>query len=188
MANLFTKQVKDKYDLKGSWIDRTSEENSSVKKDCDLVKELGTNFVLPMDPQNVAATLQQLEDDTKLLKDHNIMDYSLLLGLNQEESINGLKSISSEIDDLLDISDSNIRGPPLPVQNTPSFIIGIIDILQSYNFSKKGEHFLKVYGRCKNPHGLSCVPPNQYQERFMKRMRDLFGLNSLSDQVNIALE
>jgi len=144
MANLFIKPIKNKFDLKGSWVDRTGEENSSVKKDNDLPSD----FVLPMEPQNIATTLIQLELDTKLLKDHNIMDYSLLLGLGDEclQPINSLKEISSEIDDPFappDTSNSSLSTHIYPNTNNTHFIFGIIDILQTYNFSKKRRKFSK---------------------------------------------
>lgn len=55
------------------------------------------------------------------------------------------------------------------------YVIGIIDILQSYNFSKRFERFFKVYFRCKSKVGLSSTNPIIYQERFCKAMAHNVG-------------
>jgi len=163
MANLFTKQVELKYDIKGSWVDRKAEHSSSVKKDNDLPD----NFVVPLDPPTIPDFLLQIERDTQILADHNIMDYSLLLGFNQRPiSELSLRPESSELQYLEDDS---------PQEEHSEHILGIIDILQDHNFTKKGEFILKVYGKCKDSEGLSAIPPEKYRTRFVKRMRRLFG-------------
>jgi len=67
---------------------------------------------------------------------------------------------------------------PLSAENkSDQYIMGIIDILQDYNITKKAELILKVYGKCKDGEGLSAVPPEQYRTRFVNRMKKLFGDN-----------
>ena len=51
--------------------------------------------------------------------------------------------------------------------------MGIIDTLQIYNFKKKAETFAKTYIKRDDPNGISCVPPNQYQKRFMNYMKNI---------------
>ncbi|XP_065175673.1 uncharacterized protein LOC135805550 [Sycon ciliatum] len=50
------------------------------------------------------------------------------------------------------------------------YYMGLIDILQSYNFSKKAEHFFKSNIRCMDSHGISAVNVNEYAERFIHAM------------------
>jgi len=50
------------------------------------------------------------------------------------------------------------------------YYLGIIDMLQEWNFKKKGERCLKTTFLRKDGDGLSAIEPNKYQERFMKRM------------------
>merc|ERR1719361_1736209 len=59
-----------------------------------------------------------------------------------------------------------IEGPGL-------YYMGIIDTLQIYNFKKKAESFLKTYVKRDDPNGISCVPPHQYQKRFMNYMKNI---------------
>ena len=50
------------------------------------------------------------------------------------------------------------------------YFCGIIDILTVYNFTKRLEHLVKaqLYGN-----SVSCIPPDQYAERFMQYMRSI---------------
>merc|ERR1719494_1801447 len=53
------------------------------------------------------------------------------------------------------------------------YYFGIIDMLQDWNFWKRGERFLKTKFLRKNPDGLSAIDPLQYQRRFMERMHQI---------------
>ena len=53
------------------------------------------------------------------------------------------------------------------------YYFGIIDMLQAWNRDKKWERFFKVGILRKDGNGVSCVEPDFYQKRFMKRMCDL---------------
>ena len=50
------------------------------------------------------------------------------------------------------------------------YYLGIIDVLQEWNTMKKLERMAKVYLRCKNQDGISCVEPNYYRKRFLRKM------------------
>jgi 1-phosphatidylinositol-4-phosphate 5-kinase len=54
-----------------------------------------------------------------------------------------------------------------------TYFIGIIDILQEYNWKKKTEHFLKTRVLCANPHAISAVNQQEYAERFKLFMKDI---------------
>ena len=45
--------------------------------------------------------------------------------------------------------------------------ISIIDYLTDFNFSKKFEHFFKVYVKRKDKLNISAVNPKRYSERFI---------------------
>ena len=51
--------------------------------------------------------------------------------------------------------------------------MGIIDTLQIYNWKKRAETFAKTYIKRDDANGISCVPPNQYQKRFMNYMKNI---------------
>ena len=68
----------EKYDIKGSWIDRHTNhhvDRGKQMKDEDLHKKL---LLEPMMANNM---YQQLRDDAQFLQSENIMDYSLLVGI-----------------------------------------------------------------------------------------------------------
>ena len=50
------------------------------------------------------------------------------------------------------------------------YSLGIIDILQEWDWSKKIERWFKVYFRCQDPYGISCIEPTLYRKRFLAKM------------------
>merc|ERR1719204_462272 len=50
------------------------------------------------------------------------------------------------------------------------YYLGIIDVLQEWDTSKKLERLAKVYLRCKSGDGISCVEPVYYRKRFLRKM------------------
>jgi len=50
--------------------------------------------------------------------------------------------------------------------------IGIIDYLQTWNYSKKGEACLKTNFLRHDKDQISAIPPKQYCKRFIKFMKD----------------
>lgn len=64
--------------------------------------------------------------------------------------------------------------------------MGIIDILQEWNFHKRLERFFKVYFRFQDKNGLSAVAPDFYAQRFWKRcVMDVFeGLEAVEPELD----
>lgn len=58
----------------------------------------------------------------------------------------------------------------LLVEGPGSYYIGIIDILQQWNWSKRIERYFKVYIKRLDGDGLSAIQPKQYVQRFWKRV------------------
>lgn len=105
--------------------------------------------------------LQQLDLDADLLAKHNIMDYSLLVGLVlkqdpevEEEADDDKKKrkkkhkkkekkreVETPSVDLASIWRTGVPSGSLPKEH---YMVGIIDILQDYNTFKKSAHLLKV--------------------------------------------
>ena len=85
------------------------------------------------------------------------------------------------------------------------YYIGIIDVLQRYNMAKKLEHMakvgvaaadcraitdnaalishmtvslpgLQVWLKCQDPHGISCVPPDEYLNRFIREIKAIITI------------
>jgi len=61
------------------------------------------------------------------------------------------------------------------------YYLGIIDVLQEWDTSKKLERLAKVYLRCKSGDGISCVEPVYYRKRFLRKMWRI-GLRPFADQ------
>ncbi|ETO11867.1 1-phosphatidylinositol-4-phosphate 5-kinase, partial [Reticulomyxa filosa] len=59
------------------------------------------------------------------------------------------------------------------VEGAGFYSFGVIDILQDWNLNKKWEHFLKVYVFCKEKHGVSCIEPHKYRQRFLYKMQHM---------------
>lgn len=53
--------------------------------------------------------------------------------------------------------------------------IGIIDYLQDYDYTKKGEHMLKSF--IDDGEAISCVPPKKYVQRFFNFMQSQVIIN-----------
>ena len=54
------------------------------------------------------------------------------------------------------------------VEGPGTYYIGIIDMLQEWNFSKKMERFLKINFKRYDPDGISAIEPIAYSERFWR--------------------
>ena len=65
-----------------------------------------------------------------------------------------------------------INARHLPPSDT--YYLGMVDILQVYNLSKKLEHFTKTKLLCKDKYGISAVDPQTYGRRFLQAMDRIF--------------
>merc|ERR1712228_29831 len=161
-------QIKERYDIKGSWIDRHTKRHlfeNKLMKDEDLHRNLQLDLITS---SNIH---KQLEQDTMFLQQQQIMDYSLLLGvsyqqINVERTPIKLRHPQTESSDNYKVNANIVEGPGI-------YYIGIIDMLQKWDSSKKAERFLKTYFRCKNKAGISCVEPVFYRKRFLKKMQEI---------------
>lgn len=110
------------------------------------------------------------------------MDYSLLVGVKRQ-CFQILDSIPEESEELKELNEENLRVPNLnPFRQDPDgaflayavegqslFYIGIIDILQEWNWKKWYERMFKKYVLQKDGNGISSAEPGFYRRRFIKR-------------------
>jgi len=82
------RKIHDRYDLKGSWVDRNRKRGEKVYKDSDL------NFKVRLDPEIRSQFVQTCQEDANFLASINIMDYSLLLGVHNTEHVITRKGLS----------------------------------------------------------------------------------------------
>lgn len=81
MANVFNTKEKivERYDIKGSWYGRetTDKDPTSTKKDNDFKKRAP----IYLDEEEREKLTRAISKDAKFFEDHNIIDYSLLIGI-----------------------------------------------------------------------------------------------------------
>ncbi|RMX69451.1 hypothetical protein DD238_003725 [Peronospora effusa] len=61
------------------------------------------------------------------------------------------------------MSVDEVHGPGL-------YYLGLVDILQQWNFRKRVEYFVRVYLLLQDRHGISVANPRQYADRFQQRV------------------
>ena len=152
------------FDLKGSTINRRVSRHNYVSiedfpkikvyKDIDF---LNSQIKFHVDSNRLANLVKSIEIDTFLLEAHLIMDYSLLLLVDEASSVRG---------------EMIKRGNYL-TSGKYIICIAIIDYLQSYNTMKKMEN---RYKRLKNTvdGNISSIPPAPYKKRFIDMFTSIF--------------
>ncbi|RHY55532.1 hypothetical protein DYB30_007515 [Aphanomyces astaci] len=163
MENLFANapEIHHRYDIKGSWTCPNlagPHEPNVVLKDDDL------HHRLRLGAEEGRTLLEQLQHDSVFLRDQGIMDYSLLIGV-------------VDVQYKVDKSDAGVQNPHLcdSISGPGLYYVGVIDILQTWNWRKRMERWTKVWLRRKDPRGLSAMEPYPYQVRFTAKLRDLIA-------------
>lgn len=123
--------------------------------------------------------------DVEMLKKFNLMDYSLLLCIQENPNYGQAVAdcstsaggsvrqrealLRKTLRDQFKESGAGSRHKFLGCQGRYIYHLGIIDYLQDYNIEKKLENFAKkqVYGNM-----ISAVPPANYALRYLRFMRD----------------
>mmetsp|Transcript_4901 Transcript_4901/g.8025 ORF Transcript_4901/g.8025 Transcript_4901/m.8025 type:complete len:162 (+) Transcript_4901:353-838(+) len=63
-----------------------------------------------------------------------------------------------------------------------AYFMGIIDFQQKWTLKKQMERFIKVNIYGYDADGLSAIEPEQYRDRFLKKMEDILDSESLQQQ------
>ncbi|OLP86761.1 putative oxidoreductase [Symbiodinium microadriaticum] len=202
MGNMFNTpfEIHRRYDLKGSWVGRVTKEEdkdpSVALKDVDFTK---ANESILVGAERKAKLVAQIEKDSIFLRDNNIIDYSLLLGVyllggpsqsteekgENPESCMGLRGASAtpqmatgatvrmtSSDDLhgeVPFHQAHMGGM-LSSDQKVLYFLGIIDILTPYDSRKHLEHWFKALRYDRK--GVSCCPPAMYAERFSSFLKN----------------
>jgi len=172
MGNVFNTKlsIHEKYDLKFSWVKRFVKGHS--EKPSMLGKDLNLKRKLKLDPFKTSEVSKQIENDVRFLSSHGIMDYSLLVGFHFHENEIRLETkITSEEDNSMKEFTLSLENKGiLSVDGKETYFIGVIDILQQYNFNKKMERCFKVNIMHADKNGLSVQPVDIYCERFVSKL------------------
>lgn len=203
MNNLLPSSVRMhlKFDLKGSTYKRRASAKEREKpvptfKDLDFMQDMGEGLKLDADKYN--AVCKTLQRDCLVLQSFKIMDYSLLVGIHNqdqacreqasEESVAGaadqkrpqgqkslystaIEAIQAETGSMGSLDTEDKTGG-IPARNSKGerllIYMGIIDILQSYRLVKKLEHSWKAFVH--DGDTVSVHRPSFYADRFQKFM------------------
>jgi hypothetical protein len=162
MNNVFATSlpILEKYDLKGSTINRSTPQEKRSKNPVLLdVDFLSSKKLLKIGKDKKLEIMDIIQKDCTFLESVKIMDYSLLVGVHKcgKELPNTQCGIPSEILD--------------QEENIEIYFVGIIDILQKWNAKKRIAGATKGlrYERIK----LSTVNPKDYANRFLKFMNSV---------------
>jgi len=151
------------YDLKGTTEDRfVDEEKGGVMKDLNY-KDCSVVLEAPL-----ASSLHEaVEADSDFLRQEDIMDYSLLLGVfDTKEVQDPVKPVYLGTELVSDEDEGEEEQPA-------AFRMGIIDILVRWTTKKKLAHVVKkpTLGFCCREE-IDTEPPDYYQDRFSSAMTE----------------
>nr|CCA20777.1 phosphatidylinositol4phosphate5kinase (PiPIPKD8/GPCRPIPK) putative [Albugo laibachii Nc14]CCA23717.1 phosphatidylinositol4phosphate5kinase (PiPIPKD8/GPCRPIPK) putative [Albugo laibachii Nc14] len=138
-------------------------------------KDLNWNRHMALPKATARELARQLLIDSDFLCKINCIDYSLLVGIHHRSfnvSHSSPAAQYGENDAEIASSPSMIDGGMTvdAVHGPGIYFIGLIDILQQWNFRKKVEHFIRVFFLLQDRHGISVVHSRQYAERFQQRV------------------
>lgn len=117
-----------------------------------------------MTSENKVRFIDLIQKDLEMLKQFNIMDYSLLLAVGKSKSKKKAKVATLSEMDLKFINDYRYI-QELESISRKIYCVGIIDFLQEFNFQKKMELWLKKV--FKGGGDISSVDTEIYFNRFM---------------------
>ena len=198
MNNVFNTPLKVhyKYDLKGSTykrISRKCKEINYTNYDFDIAMKdndfTDRNEKVYLSSYFKRLLFEEAKRDSKFLSDHNINDYSFLIGVNDQKWYN---KEQLEQEQYLLLSNKNngnsfkstvtrkpffeeYYGGIQSEENDKVYFFGIIDIFTNYGATKKMEYIFKSVGQGT---GISCKPPNEYSNRFINFLESILNTDN----------
>ena len=167
-----------RFDMKGSQKSRTvlmenqslddylqTKDASKSLKCVDFTSKVGTlTFKESMMPRRERNDnlITILKNDSRMLMQNDLMDYSLILGK--------IKQSAEQVRKVCRANPLKGRGVYIDQDDQP-WMIGVIDPLNPYDIEKKAEYYLKVW---KHGETMSCIPPHPYKLRWDNFMENCF--------------
>ncbi len=188
MANIFPKDVAihERYDLKGSWVMRHGQAGVQVtgrgqvmRKESPLYLDNDIHQSIELHPAAAKAIFKQLKSDAQFLCSQNLMDYSLLIGVvkSRMEVLDNVVPIEYSTELLANMTRDNpflldktggLR--PVYVEGASTYYLGLIDVLQKWDFWKKAEYYTKTWVLGYEREGISAIESKRYCKRFVDRV------------------
>ena len=130
MQNLFytNYKVEEKFDLKGSTVKRFVTEKE-IANGVSVLKDLNFRTKIFLEEKTKIKFLAAMKNDARFLRESNIMDYSVLLGINNQGESNGKVEKLSPLPNPT-FWQQRDGGVPAGNGRTETYFLGIIDILQ----------------------------------------------------------
>ena len=191
MNNVFNTPLKVhyKYDLKGSTYKRMSRKCKEINYDnydFDVAMKdndySDRNEKIDLSPYYKKLLFNEAKNDSKFLSEHNINDYSFLIGVHDQkfnkkeqipqDQLMALVGHNSVLNHKSSIPNNVSRKPFYEehyggIQSedrSKVYFFGIIDIFTNYGATKKVEYIVKSVSQ---GNGISCKPPDEYSNRFI---------------------
>jgi 1-phosphatidylinositol-4-phosphate 5-kinase len=181
MANIFPSpasglKLSEKFDLKGSHIDRGLTAGERIRSSVPIQKDLEfARRHLLLGPARRAHFLAQLRADCDFLQRAGRVDYSLLLGVvrNVGDSVSQLqreqqvysagRASAFQLDAGGGYRSSTLQNQP----HKELYFFGIIDFIQDFDLFKQLENTVKSLQHADDKEGFSIVAPERYAKRFV---------------------
>lgn len=147
-----------KLDLKGCTLDRRQSKDRKCLNSTFILKDedfLGELESLKLEAEDRHRFIRQIEEDTAMLAAHNIMDYSIFGAFFEAKD--------PPRNNPYCFRQKQRKGWPLGF-----YMLGIIDILQEYNASKRCEGFAKRAFLRASARAISTVDPGHYAARLVE--------------------
>lgn len=157
-------------------------EPSITLKDNDLTSKIRLH------PEDALQVIETLFNDSDALAEMGLMDYSLLVGVqhvhydlqgqqHHQQSDPTSPAFPSS-------SSSSYKGYAARVVIAPNqYYFGIIDILQTWDYKKRCEQFVKVHLLGQPKDGISCIAPQEFRRRFQRKISSVIDHSSLIREV-----
>ena len=191
MNNVFNTplRVHYKYDLKGSTYKRISRKCKEINYDnydFDVAMKdndySDRNEKIDLSPYYKKLLYNEAKTDSKFLSEHNINDYSFLIGVydrkfNKNDQMDPEKIMTLAGQNIIQrnksIVPNNVSRKPFYEEyyggiqsedRSKVYFFGIIDIFTNFGATKKVEYIVKSVSQ---GYGISCKPPDEYSNRFI---------------------
>lgn len=167
------------FDLKGSVVNRRDpviQRGKALK--CMNFVDLNSSKrkLVRLDTEQAEHILDTLDSDSRFLARMNMMDYSVLLDIEQVTAKTDMSRLHSlNRNEFVSYDSKNI------------YHIGLIDFLEPYSIFKKAETAFKTRVMMGKMAQISCVPPDYYQERLMRFVKKQMLGPHLQDSRKIKL-
>ena len=163
LQSLYSQNVTSDLPLK---LQQFLKPNSEPLKDVDYVmlrQYFPSVFQLNLDPSDEQLILDALESDSKFLSNQGLMDYSILIGIEEIKSERKVSKLGLGIQSVKQSQDTSLQAYKF-LSKCQKFIyhVSIIDFLQTFTLKKKAELAYKATFKSAKVADISSMPPKEY--------------------------